>query len=212
METENKEDIKPTELASDSEIQPEETPADQDPLKPELERVKRKRTPEEKLLYKKRLIDQQVKELGLEEEDDIIEDDDDKPLTRGDFKKMQAEVAQKTALQLAQEIEAETERELVVYHLENTIRSTGNPQEDLKLAKSLVDSVKNRQTIEEIARKPVVKNHSSGSGAPARIPKPEEDLTQEEKLYLSPPWNMKKEDILKIREGKIAPKFDSKKV
>lgn len=202
MEKEIKEDIK-KDLPSESD-RVEETKVEtteQDPLKNELEKVQRKgKTKAEKLLYTRKRIDEQLKEEGIEVEPPT--DDDSKPMTLGDFKKLQAQVAQKTALDLANEVSNETERELLKYHLENTIRSTGNPQEDFKLAQSLVNSVKNQQITEEILRKPNTKSAPTGSGAPARETKPDEELTADEMTYMRPPWNLSKQQILEARKGK----------
>ncbi len=203
METKEKEVIKESPASDDTKV--EETKVEtteQDPLKEELARVqtnqdKSKRTPEEKLLHKKKIIDAEVAKLGLDEEE---EEDDDKPVTRGELKKMQAEQATKTALDLAEDISNETERELVKHYLTNTIRSTGNPQEDLRLARGLVNSVKNKQILEEVARKPVAKTHGSGSGAPPKELK-QEEFTDQERVYMAPPFNLTKEEILKARQG-----------
>jgi len=182
--------------------------ANQDPLKTELEKVQgQKRSKLEKLQYRKKLIDEQLKDMGVDDEP-VIEDDDEKPLTRGEYKKIQAETAQKTALQLADDIPNQTERELVKYHLENSIRSTGNPNQDLSLARSIVNDAKNRQILEEQQRRGQPIPQASGAGAPPRVEHPTE-LTPEEQTYLRPPFNLTKEQIIAAREGKGA-KFDKK--
>lgn len=174
------------------------TPAvTEDPLKTELDKVQgQKRTKEEKLVYTYNRVKQQVKDAGLLEEDEP-EDEDDKTVTVGMLKKIQSESATKTALQLAEDTESETERELLKYHLENTIRSTGDPNKDFQLAQSLVNSIKNSQMIEEALRKPAVKS-STGGGAPAKQVKHEE-FTEQELSFMKPPFNLTKEDVLKAR-------------
>ena len=168
-----------------------------DPLETELNKVKNKgRTKAEKLLYTKKRVEEQLKELGIEED---VEEDDDQPVTMADLKRFQAQNAQKTALDLASSVTNETERALIEYHLENTIRSTGNPQEDFQLAQGLVNAVKNKQIIDGIIRKPLAKTHSSGSGAPAKVAKPEDELTSVERQFLSAPFNMTKEQIIAAR-------------
>lgn len=197
MEKENLADEEVVPAATEEET--DKTATEQDPLKTELEKVQTKgRTKAEKLLYTKKRIDDQLKELGIEEPKET-EDEDSKPMTVGDFKKLQAQSATKTALQLVEEVSNETERELLKYHLENTIRSTGNPKEDFNLAQSLVNSVKNSQIIEETLRKPNTKT-SSGGGAPAKNEK-QVEFTAEELSYMKPPWNLSKEDILKSRKS-----------
>lgn len=185
-----------------TEVKPE---VEQDPLKTELEKVKKGgRTKKEKLLYTKKRIEEQLreadKEAGIEPTPEV--DDDNEPVTVGMLKKMQAETATKTALQLADDIENETEKELVKYHINNTIRSTGNPKEDLKLARAIVNQAKNSQIIEEKFRKPKAKaNVSSGGGEPQK--EEEEELTPEEIAFMKPPFNLTKEQIKSKR-----PKFD----
>lgn len=174
-------------------VEPSST--EQDPLKTELDKVQgQKRTKEEKLLYSKKRIEEQLEELGVKEEID----EDEKPVTLGMLKQIQAQTATKTALQLADATPSETERELLKYHLENTIRSTGNPNEDFRLAQSLVNSVKNSQIIEETIRKPIAKP-SSGGGAPANVEK-QAEFTSNELAFMKPPFNMTKEQILQARK------------
>lgn len=189
--------------------------AEQDPLKTELERVQKasKYTDLEKAEHSLKKNAERLKELGgdpnsiLGIEKEESNEDDDKPFTIGDWKRMQKETAAKTALQQADEISNETERELVKFHLQNTIKSTGIPTEDLKLARALVNAVKNTQIIEEVQRKTEIKSHSNSSGVDAKQEK-EIVYTDEEKNYMRPPFNMKSADILAAREGK---KFSFKK-
>lgn len=188
---------------------------EQDPLKIELERVqKSKYTDKEKAEHSLRKNAARVKELGGDpnsilgiEKTEDGDDEDDKPVTLGMLKKMQQENAAKTALQQADEIKNETERELVKFHLQNTIKSTGIPAEDLKLARALVNAVKNSQIIEETTRKTAPKTHSNGSGVDA---KQEQEIiyTAEELAFMKPPFNSTPAQIMAAREGK---KFSFKK-
>jgi hypothetical protein len=202
LPSESEPEEKEKEVIEEPEKEPEITP-EQDPLKTELDRVQNivKRTPVEKLLYTKQRVEKQLKELGVEDEGEDEEDldDEDQPLTVGMYKKIQRESASKTALQLAGEIQNETERELVSYHLNNSIRSTGNAEEDFKLARTLVNAVKNKQIMEEQARKTPAKTHSSSSGSPAKDEEIKGELTPQEKVFLGKPFNMTKEQILKTR-------------
>lgn len=190
---------------STTEIQDESTTdSEQDSLKTELERVKKfERTELEKATYSLKKNAERVKELGgdpdsvLGKKDDT---DDDRPVTLGMLKKMQAEQASKTAADLANDIPSETERELVKYHLANTIKSTGNPQEDLAIAQAIVNSKKNSAVAEEIARKGIAKSHSSASSASAKTEEVIEYTAQELQM-MKPPFNLSKEDILKARRS-----------
>lgn len=175
---------------------------EQDPLKVELDRVQKKegRTQKEKLLFTKNRVEQQLREIEGDEPEKVVTDDadDNAPLTVGMFKKMQQENATKTAIQLSEDIEDETERELTQYHLNNSIKSTGNPTEDLKLARTLTNAAKNKQIIEEVERKIPAKTHSNGSSAPGKDEKIPE-LTAEELSFTRPPWNMSVAEIVKTR-------------
>lgn len=203
MENENQEDIEETVLPSDTDQEIEETvdtdeSIEQDPLKTELEKVQRKgRTRAEKLLYTRNRIDQQLKDEGIDI-DETPEADDDQPVTMGMLKKLQAQTATKTALQLADDVTNETERELLKYHIDNTIKSTGNPQQDFELARTLVNAVKNTQIMEQANLKPVAKTHASSSGAPAKIEK-QPSFTTEELSFMKPPFNLTKEQIIAAR-------------
>lgn len=197
-------EAKPEEKEEDKvEDKPETDPTlEQDPLKNELDKVQNKKvyTKEEKLLYKRKQIDEELKALGVDTDEPTDKDLDNTPVTLGMLKKMEAEKASKTALQLADEIPNETEKALVKYHLENSIKSTGNPTDDLALAQAIVNSKKNTQIVEEQQRKPVTKAHSSASGAPAKEVK-ELELDANEIAFTKAPFNMTKEAVLKLRQN-----------
>jgi len=186
-----------------------EVTTEQDPLKIELEKVqsRSKYTEEEKAEFTFKKQAERLKALGKDpadilgiKSDDEIESEDDKPLTIGEYKKMMAGTVAKTALQEADSIQNETERELVKFHLENTIKSTGSPTEDLKLARALVNAVKNSQIMEETARKTPPKTHSNSSGVGAKqVDKVE--LTPEEREVMRK-MNLSEKDILNARAGK----------
>lgn len=185
-------------------VSPDETKApSQDPLDKEL--AEKGLTPEQKEKAKhaiSKTISKLQKKLetitGEEYSDEVVDDEDSKPLTVGDFKRMKAEEATKTALQLADAESDPKAKELLKYHLQNTIRPTGNPQEDFKLAKAIVNSVKNGQIAELAGKKGTAKTHSSGSGAPT---KGEDNFvpTEQETRYMKPPFNLTKEKILEAR-------------
>lgn len=194
------------ETVETTEIQPE-----QDPLKTELDTIQRKqgRSEKEKAEFTLKKTAERVKELGgdpnsilgIEMKEVVEPDEDDMPVTVGMLKKLQQQTTFKTALQEAEEIPNETERELVKYHLENTIKSTGNPSEDLRLARALVNSVKNTKIIEEVARKGQPKDHSTSSGVDANQDK-ETIFTEEEKQMMKAPFLLTEKDVLDARAGK----------
>lgn len=188
---------------------PVETPApSQDPIKAELEKVRKPKTEAEKAAYSLVSNAKRVKELGLDPksilgfETPTVEDDT--PVTHGDLKRIQQTEAQKTALILAEEqIQNEDERELTKYHLENTIKPSGDPKSDLRNARALVNSVKNSQFAEEAARVTKPKTIVAGGSVPA-VHEPVFEPTQEEIAYMRPPFNMTKDAILKARKAEQA--------
>lgn len=183
-----------------------EVTTEQDPLKAELERVQGSgRTEKDKAAFSLKKNAERFKELGgdpneilgIQTKSETV-DEDDKPLTIGEWKRMQKETASKTALQLAQDIPNETERELAKWHLENTIKSTGNPSKDLELAMTHVNAVKTKQVLEEIHRKTPAKTHSTASSAPANH-EADEPLTEEE-TQLMRFGGLTKDEVIKVRQ------------
>lgn len=181
--------------------------APSDHVKTELERVKKPKTEAEKLSHSIKSTARRAKELGLdplalinEEEGQVSsgDGDDDRPVTMRDLKNMQNQAAAKTALNLADEITDENERELTKHHLANSIRPSGNPQEDFRLARALVNSVKNGQVLEEESRRTTAKQHGSAAGSPPRR-MDTSDLTAEERSFMGPPFNMTEKEIRAAR-------------
>lgn len=205
------ENIKQEDLIDSTSESTEETSTEdtqQDPLKAELDKVQKKegRTELEKAAYSLKMNADRLKVLGGDPrailgDEKELEDEEDKPVTVGMLKKMQQEQAAKSAIQLAEDISNETERELVKYHLENSIKSTGNPAEDLNLARAIVNAAKNKQILEEEVRKSSARTHSSASSAPLRQGDPEPELTVQEMAYMKPPFNLTKEEVLKARKA-----------
>jgi len=203
---------KDTTSVSEEETKEEET-TEQDPVAVELERVQKSggRTELEKAEFSLKKNAERLKELGGDPNATLgvttaepdPDDEDEKPLTVGQYRKLEqekaAQTATKTALQLADEIENESQRELAKYHLENTIKSTGNPKEDLNLALNLVNAVKNQRILEEQARKTPPKTHSNASGVDAINTEVQGELTLAEKVFMGKPFNMTKEQIIKAR-------------
>lgn len=170
----------------------------QEPVKEELEKLeaKPKRTKLETLIYNRdrlaRDIEEEKKKRGIDDEEG-----DERPLTVGEFRRLQIDDSQATAKTLAEDIEDESERKLVLYHLSNTIKPSGDAKTDLAVAKSLVDAVKNRQLAEEALRKVDPKRHVSGASAPAKEVK-DEELTAEE-IQVQKWTGVSKEQIIAAR-------------
>lgn len=168
----------------DTVVSPTETEPSQekDPVQAELDRVEAqpKKSKLEKLEYTEKRIKQQISEEKAKA--GIVEDDEDRPLTVREYRSIQQEEAQSTAISLAGQIENEAERKLTQYHLENTIKPSGDAQTDLRNARLLVNAVKNSQITEEALRTTKVRTTGSGAGAPPKE-KQTTELTKEERDY-----------------------------
>jgi hypothetical protein len=188
-----------------------------DPVKEALDVERKKKRPEiERAAHSLKMTAERLRELGGNPAEIIGHDatshnaeeegDDDKPVTRGDLKRMERERVQRTALQLAENITNPDERELAKEYLRTRIQPSGNAEADLADAMALVNSVKNRQVSEEIARKAGLpaKRHISGTGNPPAENK-EFEVTDEEKaaarISRVKPENLK-QWVLDRREGK----------
>lgn len=203
------EDIVDVPTSETQEVETVETvETEQDPLKTELERVQKGgRTEKEKAEFSLRKTAERLAELGGDatailgiKVEDTIEDEDDLPVTKGELRKLMVQGATKNALQLAEDIEDQTEKELVKYYLENRIAPSGNPQEDLRDARRIVNSLKNEQIIKEAARKTPPKTHSNSSGVDAKQEQ-EIVLTADELQLMKHPFKMTKEQVLAARKG-----------
>lgn len=211
MEEIKKEAPSASEVEKKEEQKPEvpETPSEpsqeQDPVKKELDKVNKKKfSKRERLQFEKKKIDEQLGALNEEEGvESPLSEDKDAPVTVGMLEAREKEKAKKNAIQLADEITDENERELTKHYLSERIIPSGNPQEDLKLARSAVNSLRNTQIAEELNRKGAVTTSPSAPGAPVRH-EPAFTPTEQEAVFMSAPWNVSKEAILKARENKKA--------
>lgn len=178
----------------------------QSEVKKELAKIKPVRSKKEQLLYTKERVEKQLAELGDGDEniDSALsedEGDDSKPLTIGDYKKLQKKDAQKTALQKADAIEDEDDRTLVKHYLQTRIVPSGDPDEDLKFAIAAVNSVKNAQVAQIASQKRVTKRQSSGGGAPAKVEDRFEPTDEELQMAKFAKAKDVKEFILKARKN-----------
>lgn len=180
----------------------------QDPVAKELDRVRKPKSEKEKAEYTLRSVANRAKELGIDpakviglespatEEEQVS---NDTPVTMGMLQKMQQDQATKTAIQMAEEITDEAERELVKHHIAHTIRASGNPAEDLRNARAIVNSVKNGQIAQEAARKTTARSFSSAPGAGARVDADSVELTPDEMAFTRPPYNLTPAQIVEAR-------------
>ena len=168
-----------------------------DPVEEELERIETaenaKRTKLERLQYNKERIE---RELAEEAAKNGVEIDENRPLTVREFKAMQAHEAQETAKSLAEsEIVDDKERKLVLHHLDNTIRPSGDAATDLRNARMLANAVKTRQVAEEVVRSSQARTYASAAGAPPKQNSGTPELSSEEQRLAS--WAGLSEDEVK---------------
>ena len=168
------------------------------------------RTEKEKAEFSLKKNAERLKELGgdpnsiLGIKPDIVknsDEDDNTPLTLGKLKEYQKQSAQRTALQLAEDLD-ESEREDVKSLLASRITPSGNAEADLALARGAANAKKNAMIAEEAMRKTRPNRTASGGTQPG---KPQETFepTAEEQVFMRPPYNMSKEKIIKLRENSL---------
>jgi len=163
-------------------VTPEETPIvpsqTEDPVQQELDRIENdKRSKLERLQFNKERIE---REIAAQTGQQPAASDEDRPLTVREFKALQAVEAQDTAKTLADSIEDEKERTLVIHHLENTIKPSGDAATDLRNARLIVNSVKNGQLAEEALRTAKARTAPSAPSAPPRAPTAKPEFSAEE--------------------------------
>lgn len=156
-----------------------------------------------KLKRKQGIIARQLAELGDEpdDEDDGLDDldDDNKPLTMGDLKRIEADKAKKTAVEMAGAIE-DPEAAKAVKEALGSVVASGDPVKDFQNAVAIASATKNSQVLEEIRRKGTSATHRNGAGAPARQPEPEFVMTEEERRFVAQGW-LTEVEVKKARSG-----------
>lgn len=159
----------------------------------------------EKLLRKRKFINKDLRELGVdtdEEEEEEDEPDLDKPVTFRDLQAIEAGKSRKNALQMAEEIADPLDKAAVLKALPLVVATT-DPVADFQRAVAIANIERNSKILDEVARKPVTRTSPTGTGAPvnreeAFVP------TQYEQQFMRQ-MGLTKEDILRARAG------DSKK-
>jgi hypothetical protein len=140
-------------------------------------------------------IEKQLEELEKDE-------DKDRPLTVREFENLQKDAAKRTALELADSIEDDAERAEVVNLLESRIVPSGKAEDDLVLARQMVNAQKNALITEELVRKNAPASHAATPGAPGKV----QDAftpTAEEAIFMER-YGLTKEDVLKARQAEMA--------
>ncbi len=203
-------------MADETKVEGEETvttaetitpdPSQKTPIEQEIarEQGKQQKTEKEKAEFTLKKNAERLAELGgdatevlgLRKADEAS--GDDAPATMGAVKALLADKAKDTAIELADEIEDEHVRELTKLNLKRIIPS-GDPREDLRLARLAAESAKNEKVLEEVGRAGKPRTHVSSAGAPSKPVEAEQELTASEQEFLKPPFNLTKEQIVKAR-------------
>lgn len=192
--------------AANAEAEKAKAALSHDPLEGEVKKIKKEttRTELEKAQFSLRKNAEKVKELGGNPDEilggSMIAEDDDKPVTVKMLKELEAKKAQKTALQLAEDIKDENERELVKHYLETKVIPSGNAEEDLRFAQAGVNAKRNALIAEESGRKSGANAHVSAPGAPAKNEGEIFEPTPEEATYMRPPFNLTQAQIVAARK------------
>lgn len=163
------------------------------------------RSEKEKAAYTLKMNAKRLQELGgdpaavLGQGDEAkAEDDLDKPLTLRKLGEIEREKAAKTAIELAGDIEDETERTDVISILKTRITPSGNAVADLALARAGANAVRNAKIAEEANRKGTVRRTAAGASQGGKT----EDAftpTPQEQIFMRAPYNLSKEQIIAAR-------------
>ena len=94
---------------------------------------------------------------------------DETPLTVGALREFNKQEAHKSALQLAEDIEDEDERNDTLTALRENIKPSGDSKKDLNLARAIANSTRTAQIATEIARKTKPSRTAPGGSAGAKV-------------------------------------------
>ena len=167
-----------------------------------------KRTEAEKAAFSLKKNAERARELGVDVESVLgvkthietnADDEDNKPVTVGMLRDIQKKDAQKTSLQMAEDIADEETRNNVKAYLSDRIKPSGDAEADFRLALAAASAEKNKQVLAEINRYGTPKRTAAGGSMAAHI---EEEFTPtaEEARLMQPPYNLSKEKIVAARK------------
>lgn len=174
-----------------------------DEVKKELERQKQKDayTEKERIAYKLRQDAEKAKALGIDWSEILGNDSkkEDSEIPEW-YKREQAKSAQKTAIQLADEIADEDERTLTKRYLSERIVPSGDPHDDFRVAFSAVRALKNKQILEDVQRRTAPRTTAAGGSQSFAPLNGAFEPTDDEAVMMRPPYNLSKEKILEARK------------
>lgn len=141
-------------------------------VKTELDRQRKPKTEAEKLEFSLRSTARRAEELGLDPkkilgvtETTVEETEDDVPAW---YKRERSKMTQQSALERAESIQDEDERELMKETLRTRVNPNLDAEEAWRVASGYVNSIKATEIAKEVARKPKQIRHASSAGAPAK--------------------------------------------
>ena len=138
---------------------------------------------------------------GIKPQIKLPEDEtlDDQPLTRRDLRNIQKEDVKKTSLELADQIEDETEREETKRIL-NRLEPSGDAQRDFAIAHSAVTADRTKKVAKVAAQSRTASRTAAGGTQPGKA---EDDFepTADELVFMRPPYNLSKEKIIAKRQA-----------
>lgn len=202
MDTENKVEATKT-SDTDNSVAPL-----QDPVQVELnkEQEKQTRTEKDKVTFNLRKKADEARKLGIDPKEILGldgEETEDSSEVPEWYKKEKARETTKTALQLADTLPDQAQRDLVKQYLNTRIIPSGDAESDFRFALANVSALKNKQIIDEVQRYTPARTTASGGSASARV---EEEFTptQEEAVMMARPYNLSREKILEARKKEQA--------
>lgn len=161
------------------------------------------RTPEEIAAFNLKKKAEDAAALGIDPKKVLGLNTEDSNEIPAWYKQEKAKEAKETALSMADSIVDPETKEAVKQFLQTRIVPSGNPQQDFRDALGLASSAKNKQVIEEIQRYTSPRTVAAGGDLPPKI---EEEFvpTEQERIFMAPPYNMSKEKIIQARRREQA--------
>ncbi len=168
-----------------------------------------KRSETDKAAFSLRKNAERARELGLDPAEILgtkthietnVEDEDNKPVTVGMLRTIQRQDAQKTSLQLANDIPDAETRNAVIDALTTRLAPSGDAEDDFRFALAAVSAPKNAQILQEINRYSPPKRTAAGGSMPAHV---EEEFTptSQEAVFMAAPYNLTKEQVIAARKA-----------
>lgn len=167
-----------------------------------------KRTEKEKAVFTLKGTAQRLKDLGedplkilgIQPETKVSSElSDDTPLTVGALRELQRQDTKRSALQMANDISDEAERDEVISIL-NRLEPSGDAQSDFNLAQNAANAQRAKRIADEQARRTQPRRTAAGGSSPAPV-ETEFTPTAEEMVFMRPPYNLSKDKIIARRKA-----------